>query len=187
MRATPALLDTTCWTGTVAPTAPEQRLSLEQPEREAVTMSGTRDLDTLLATMNPELSDIEVVFCTAPDLPLADALTLSPAGVFAEREGLSLIIEKSTAETRGLPFDTVLKAIALTVHSSLEAVGLTAVVAGRLARHGISANVVAAYHHDYIFVPVADARSALSIYCVYYRQKLRQTVLGRYPKAIALG
>jgi hypothetical protein len=45
----------------------------------------------------------------------------------------------------------------LTVHSSLEAVGLTAAVARKLALHGISANVVAAYYHDHIFVQTKKA------------------------------
>ena len=37
-----------------------------------------------------------------------------------------------------------------------------AAVAGALAEAGISANVVAAYHHDHIFVPAADAERALA-------------------------
>lgn len=126
-------------------------------------MDGTRDLATLLATLDPELSDVEVVFCTVPDMVLADALKLSPTGVFREREGLSLIIARTTAESRGMPFDAVFQAITLKVHSSLEAVGLTAAVADRLAQHGISANVVAACYHDHVFVPVHDAQRAVEI------------------------
>jgi hypothetical protein len=51
----------------------------------------------------------------------------------------------------------------LTVHSSLDAVGLTAAVAGKLAEHGISANVVAASYHDHIFVPRDKAEQALRL------------------------
>ena len=48
------------------------------------------------------------------------------------------------------------------VHSSLAAVGLTAAVAAALADHGISANVVAAFYHDHIFVPAERAEEALA-------------------------
>jgi len=43
----------------------------------------------------------------------------------------------------------------------LEAVGLTAAVAAKLTTKGISANVIAAYYHDHIFVPSAKASAAL--------------------------
>ena len=51
--------------------------------------------------------------------------------------------------------------ITLDVHSSLEAVGLTAAVSAALAEENISCNVVAAYYHDHLFVPVADAERAM--------------------------
>jgi hypothetical protein len=40
-------------------------------------------------------------------------------------------------------------------------VGLTAAFAAALTREGISANVVAAFHHDHIFVPERDADRAM--------------------------
>jgi hypothetical protein len=48
------------------------------------------------------------------------------------------------------------------VDSSLEAVGLTAAVAGALAAAGISANVVAAFHHDHVFVPADRGVEAMA-------------------------
>lgn len=48
------------------------------------------------------------------------------------------------------------------VHSSLEAVGMTAAMATALTRAGISANVVAAYHHDHVFVPWTRREDAVA-------------------------
>jgi hypothetical protein len=53
--------------------------------------------------------------------------------------------------------------ITLTVYSSLEAVGLTAAVSKALTDANISCNVIAAYHHDHIFVPIQDAQHAMKV------------------------
>jgi hypothetical protein len=42
-------------------------------------------------------------------------------------------------------------------------VGLTAAVAGKLAEQGISANIIAGYFHDHVFVPLLDASIALRL------------------------
>ena len=126
-------------------------------------MSGGTDIATLLANMDPTLSAAEVVFCSFPNASVADQAFLDPIGCFMEPEGLSLMISRHMAEAHGIPYSVVLQGITLNVHSSLEAVGLTAAVAGRLTQHGISANIVAAYHHDHVFVPAADAERALAV------------------------
>jgi hypothetical protein len=126
-------------------------------------MSGARELSVLLSTVEPELSETEMIFCTFPDFGIAERLHLRPVTVFLENEGLTLIIPKAVAEQHAIPFAATFRAITLNVHSSLEAVGLTAAVSGRLALHGISANVVAAYYHDHIFVPTADAERAVQV------------------------
>ena len=126
-------------------------------------MAGTTDLATLLATMDPVLSDSEVVFCSFQHGRLADKVYLQPIGFFSEKEGIALILERSIAEQHAITFDATFRAITLNVHSSLEAIGLTAAVAGRLALHGISANVVAGYYHDHIFVPANHAKRALQV------------------------
>jgi len=49
------------------------------------------------------------------------------------------------------------------VHSSLLAVGLTAAVSGLLAQHNISANLIAAYHHDHVLVPAERAEESMKL------------------------
>ena len=60
------------------------------------------------------------------------------------------------------PDAPVFRRITLGVTSSLQAVGLTAAVAGALAAAGIAANVVAAFHHDHVFVPADRAADVMA-------------------------
>ncbi|WP_421591409.1 ACT domain-containing protein [Shinella sp. M27] len=122
-------------------------------------MSGVTDLDELLKTMEPALAEGRFVYACVPADELASHLFRQPIGIFQEAEGLTLIVPEAAAE--GLSASPPMRMITLTVHSSLEAVGLTGAFAAALTREGISANVVAAYHHDHIFVPERDAERAL--------------------------
>ncbi|MGR6834158.1 ACT domain-containing protein [Aliivibrio wodanis] len=124
-------------------------------------MSGITDLDELLRSMNPKLIESEFVFCTVSGV-LTDYVELNPVATFIESEGVTLVLKKSVAEKAGLSFDGTYNQITLTVHSSLEAVGLTAAVASKLASKGISANVIAAYYHDHVFVQTSKAEAAVS-------------------------
>jgi hypothetical protein len=125
-------------------------------------MSGETDLKRLLAEMEPMLHDGEYVYCTVEGRAAA-WFALEPIGTFRENEGITLILERARAEAAGLSYGPVLRLITLSVHSALEAVGLTAAVSGALTQAGISANVVAAYYHDHIFVPAADAKMAVEV------------------------
>ena len=124
--------------------------------------SGISELDTLLATMDAELQPGKYVFFTT-DSPVTAPFILSmePVGFFREKEGMSFIIELQAADRHGIAYESVYRLISLQVHSSLNAVGLTAAVAKKLAAENISANVVAAYYHDHIFVPAEKADRAL--------------------------
>ncbi|MDA0281088.1 MAG: ACT domain-containing protein [Proteobacteria bacterium] len=126
-------------------------------------MAGEEDLDTLLALLQPSLLPGDFVFCTAANLKYGDFAELQPLASYQEEEGLTLVLAKQSADVAGLAYDAVFKCITLMVHSSLEAVGLTAAVSGKLAANGISANVIAAYHHDHVFVPKNKAQLALQL------------------------
>ncbi|MGX9462600.1 ACT domain-containing protein [Shewanella sp. A14] len=123
-------------------------------------MVGETNLTALLASMSPVLLDDEYVFCSVQG-QYGDYQALSPLATFRESEGLTLVVTKAAAVAEGLSFESVFKGITLTVHSSLDAVGLTAAVAAKLTEKGISANVIAAYYHDHIFVQSEKAVLAI--------------------------
>jgi len=124
-------------------------------------MAGETSLNTLLRSMSPHLNDGEYVFCTIADghLPVGCEII----GSFREQEGLTVILERSSALQCGLAFDYVAAWITLNVHSALEAVGLTAAFATALGQAGISCNVIAGYYHDHLFVGQGEAERAMTV------------------------
>jgi hypothetical protein len=123
-------------------------------------MSGVTDLGELLATMKPALVDGCFVYACVPAGDLDGHLFRGPIGLFRAAEGLAA--------------SAPMRMITLSVHSSLEAVGLTAAFAAALTAEGISANVVAGYHHDHIFVPERDAERALETLRALSRRALEK-------------
>ena len=124
-------------------------------------VTGETNLKALLTSMSPTLVDTDWVFAVVGE---EDAVRLTPNAIasFREAEGLTLVLPQAAADDLK-NVSAPMSRITLEVHSSLEAVGLTAAVAGALAEAGISANVVAAYYHDHIFVPKASADRALAV------------------------
>lgn len=125
-------------------------------------MAGETDLNKMLASLKPKLHDEAYIFGTFPQAHYGDHSELEPIASFVEAEGLTLVIPQHRAEQYGIPYEAVFKCITLSVHSSLEAVGLTAVVATKLTKHNISANVIAAFYHDHVFVQNDRAEDALA-------------------------
>src|ERR687892_2259195 len=111
-------------------------------------MTGEKDLQALLATMHPVLRPGDYVYVLWPHgKPLVPGIEAA----VREAEGLTVVLPRAEADGHGLKYDFVAAWITLEVHSALEAVGLTAAVAQALTEAGISANVVAGYHHDHLF------------------------------------
>lgn len=116
-----------------------------------------RDGAAMIAGMNPRLDLQPYVFCTG-GTPHAEALAS-----FREDEGLSQILPFDAAHEAGYDVSLPMSRIVLEVHSALDGTGLTAAVSRALERAGIACNMVAAYHHDYVFVPQGDADRALGV------------------------
>jgi uncharacterized protein len=125
-------------------------------------MAGISNLPTLLADMTPALRDGVFVFCELPELDGRAISALSPVVVVQEEEAVTVVVPKDVAVANGLTFGAAMRMISLTVHSDLEAVGLTAAFATALAQVGVSANVVAGSRHDHIFVPERQAEDAMT-------------------------
>lgn len=124
-------------------------------------MSGEKDLQILLKSMKPEHIPGEYVFCKVNDL--GDLNLKEIEMFFREKEAITLILKKEIADRLKLEYSVVMSWITLSVHSSLEAVGLTAAFSKALSEKEISCNVVAAFYHDHIFVDKRDINKAMKI------------------------
>ena len=125
-------------------------------------MAGITDLQRLIREMRPHLDEKEYVFCCIKKTQAGERITDTFATVM-EEEGMTLILEKQRAQEAKFAYEGIFHKITLKVHSSLEAVGLTAAFATALAQHDISANVIAGFYHDHIFVPIAHSSQAMTI------------------------
>lgn len=119
-----------------------------------------QDVDRLLATLSPAVRPGTWVYCSVPFE--RDVSALQPVVTVREAEGLTMVLSEAQAAKAGLPVLFRAAWITLTVHSDLEAVGLTASVAAALTVAGISCNVVAGAYHDHLFVPEALVDRAMA-------------------------
>ena len=126
-------------------------------------MAGVTDLEQLLATLEPQVRDGEYVYATAPDSSSDSSAALGAEAVIHEAEGSAMVLRREVADEAGLTYDVVLCWITLTVHSSLEAVGLTAAFSAALGDAGISCNVLAGLYHDHVLVPVGRCNDAVTV------------------------
>ncbi len=124
-------------------------------------MTGEKELDKLLKTLKPKLNVGDYVFCTTKSLNEVDLTKIIL--FFKEVEGLTIVLEKQVADKLQLDYTFIASWITLTVHSSLEAIGLTAAFSKALTNEKISCNVVAGYFHDHIFVDKIDAEMAMTV------------------------
>lgn len=124
-------------------------------------MSGEKNLEILLKNLNPVLNEGRYVYCsvnTLENIPFSKILFF-----FKENEGITLILKKEDADELNLAYSYIAAWITFKIHSSLEAVGMTAAFSKVLGEANISCNVVAAYYHDHIFIDEKDAEHAMNV------------------------
>ena len=124
-------------------------------------MEGEKDLQKLLKNMKPVLNSGEYVFAVVKNLD--NILRTDTLFEFKEKEAITLVLEKNKADTLKLSYQFISSWITLKVHSSLEAVGLTAAFSTALTKQKISCNVVAGFYHDHIFIDIKDAKKAIEV------------------------
>ena len=122
-------------------------------------MPGETDLARMLATLDVVRRPGRFAFVTG-EWP---ALAADAAATIHEDEGPTYVVTVEQATSAGAPVDFEAAWLTLTVHSALEAVGLTAAFSAALGEAGIPCNVLAGYHHDHLLVPADRADDAVSV------------------------
>ena len=117
----------------------------------------------MLAGMTPTLKGGSYFFCMTNDATVLTALSNRSLALFREDEGTTLVLGKEEAVKHDFDLSMPMSRIVLEVFSALDGVGLTAGVATALADEGIPCNMIAAYHHDNVFVPELMAHRAVEV------------------------
>jgi len=123
-------------------------------------MKGIENINQLIKEMKPVLDNKEYFFCT---ILKGVPKELDPILIFKEKEGVTLILDRKSADLHSLPYSGIWSLITLSVHSDISAVGFLAFITEKLAKAGISVNVVSAYYHDHLFVPFEVKEKAMKI------------------------
>lgn len=123
--------------------------------------TGETDLENLITNMEPVLNEGDYVFATVAEIEaIPRAITVCE---IKEKEGVTVVLLKKDADALGLNYEYIASWITLNLHSSLEAVGLTAAFSTALGNVGISCNVIAGYYHDHIFLDKKDSQKAMDV------------------------
>ena len=130
---------------------------------EDITTGTVSDRKAMIRRMDPLLDALDYVFVSTANERTIAAFLPQALGFLRESEGVTLILERKAAQAAGFDAGMPMRRIVLQVKSALDGVGLTAAVASALASEDIPCNVVAAFHHDHIFVPSGMAERALAV------------------------
>lgn len=125
-------------------------------------MNDAADKQTPDGALKPMLADEEHGFATIP-IGSGWPSGLVPVATFAEAEGASVIALAELLKGVGIEHEAGWAKITIGADTKLDDVGVSAKIASALAEKGISANIVAAYHHDHVFVPWDRREEAMTV------------------------
>jgi uncharacterized protein len=124
-------------------------------------MVGQTNLLRVLKSLTVLCDNVEYGFATIKDKPAT--IDNQILGTFREAEGITIIATKEYLKRNKIEYQGPYAKLTIKAHTSLDLVGLTAVLATKLAEEKISANVVAAYFHDHIFVQFELCQKSIEI------------------------
>lgn len=125
-------------------------------------MAGLPELSEVLKIMKPKIQPGEYIFCVVSEAKFR-TMNIKALCTFKEKEGISAILDRPSADGNAIQYSSVWKMISLSVNSSLESIGMLAAISTRFAKERIPLNVISAYHHDHLFVPVQFAEKAMAL------------------------
>ncbi len=120
-------------------------------------MAGETDLDVMLASLAVQRRAGTFAFVSGdhPTFPSASEASIT------EAEGTTWVVPADVARSAGVDVEFEAAWLTLTVHSALDAVGLTAAFSRALGDLGIPCNVLAGYYHDHLLVPIDRVDDAI--------------------------
>jgi hypothetical protein len=124
-------------------------------------MSGSTDLKQTLKSLKVSCDDIQYSFTSIKDESKVSREKV--LATFHENGQLAVIAPKDYLDELGIENEGPYAKLTIEVHTSLELVGLSAVMATKLADNGISANVVSAFYHDHVFVQYQFREKAIRL------------------------
>ena len=124
-------------------------------------MDAELDINYVLKNLSPQLNEGVFVFCSVDNVKNIKEENIMASIV--ETEGITIVLKKEIADILKLPYSVTMNWITLNVNSSLELVGLSAIISKKFADNHISCNLMAGYYHDHIFVPVKDSNMVIKL------------------------
>lgn len=124
-------------------------------------MVGETDLGRMLATLTVRRRPGSYAVVSIGQASEPPTVGEGIDAVLVEEEGITVVCTVEVARGNGWPIEFEAAWLTLEVHSSLEAVGLTAAFSAALGAAAIPCNVLAGFFHDHLLVPTPRADDAV--------------------------